>query len=71
MRTIDEFKQDREQWNRETARKQRVRLLIGWTVAIVIIVVAASFGFKAFKANQANADTEKGKSADIQTPGAN
>jgi hypothetical protein len=69
MRSIEEFKQDREQWNRETARKLGIRRAIGWVIALVVIVIAAIAGLKAYQTYQANNTGEKPKDQAIQVPG--
>ena len=68
MRTIEEFKHDRDQWNRDMANKQRVRLIIGWAVTLVIVAAAAIGGLAYYKFYQAGQANAKPAVTDSQSP---
>ena len=68
MRTIEEFKQDRDQWNREMANKLRIRNMIGWTVALVVLAGLAIAGFAYYRSYQAQHANDKPAASTTQTP---
>ena len=69
MRTIEEFKHDREQWNRESANKQGTRLIIQWVVGLIVLAAAAIGGLSYYKAYQAEHQGEKTSVTGNQVPG--
>lgn len=68
MRTIDEFKADRAQWNKDSDRKHAVRLVVGWCIAVVVILVLAGVGWQAYQSHKAS---DSAKTSDAATQSGN
>ncbi len=71
MRSIEEFKQDRAQWNRQAEKRHQIGKVINWIVALILLAALAIGGWKGYqvwKTNQAN-QPDKAKSADVQPSG--
>lgn len=66
MRTIEEFKRDRAEWNRAVEQRHKIRLVIGWLVVIVILVVLAVVGLNYYK--QYRAQHQDAKPAESSSP---